>query len=169
MEGTNIQYYPFPGRIEGHPSVLAGSIDEIVNSAQTLAARDDVRGLDLLAHRSTENVTELMAVVCAAVDKLVIMAGSIGSKERIEIVRRSGAAGFSIGTAALDGNYPADSPELEHTTAIHPTRCCGCQQAYLFAQTQEPECIIFQVYGYVEPARCWSSQQHDDQIGQIRR
>ncbi|MEX0301473.1 MAG: cupin domain-containing protein [Leisingera sp.] len=113
LVGTGIQYFPFPGRIEGHPSVLAGSIDEVVDSAVELAARDGVHGLDLLAYRSAENVTGLMAAVCAAVEKPVIMAGSIGSRERIEIVRRSGAAGFTIGTAALDGDYPADSPELE--------------------------------------------------------
>ncbi len=113
LAGTPIQYFPFPGRIEGHPSVLAGSIDEIVDSAQALALRDGVDGLDLLAYRSTENVTGLMAAVCAAVDKPVIMAGSIGSRDRIENVRRSGAAGFTIGTAALDGDYPADSPKLE--------------------------------------------------------
>ncbi|MCR9137696.1 MAG: cupin domain-containing protein [Alphaproteobacteria bacterium] len=113
LDGSGIHYYPFPGRIEGHPSVLAGSIDEIVASAEQLAAHEGVHGLDLLAFRSSENVTGLMAAVCAAVDKPVIMAGSIGSKERIEKVRKTGAAGFTIGTAALDGDYPADSPELE--------------------------------------------------------
>lgn len=113
LKGTPIKYYPFPGRVEGHPSVLEGSIDEIVQSAQALSNRDGVHGLDLLAYRSTENVTGLMAAVCAAVDKPVIIAGSIGNKERIGIVRRSGAAGFTIGTAALDGDYPADAPELE--------------------------------------------------------
>jgi len=113
LKDTGIQYYPFPGRIEGHPSNLVGSIDDIVASAEHLAARDGVHGLDLLAYRSSENVTGLMAAVCAAVKKPVIMAGSIGSRERIEIVRKSGAAGFTIGTAALDGDYPADSPELK--------------------------------------------------------
>lgn len=113
LQGSTLQYYPFPGRIEGHPSALAGSIDDIVASAEHLDARDGVHGLDLLAYRSSENVTGLMAAVCAAVDKPVIMAGSIGSRDRIEKVRRSGAAGFTIGTAALDGDYPADSPELE--------------------------------------------------------
>jgi len=113
LAGSGIQYFPFPGRVEGHPSVLAGTIDEIVESAEALAARDGVHGLDLLAYRSTENVTGLMAAVCAAVDKPVIMAGSIGDPKRIEIVRKTGAAGFTIGTAALDGDYPADSPELE--------------------------------------------------------
>lgn len=113
IEGSGISYFPFPGRIEGHPSVLAGSIDEIVASAEALAEREGVDGLDLLAYRSSENVRGLIAAVCAAVDKPVFVAGSIGSRERIEIVRRSGAAGFTIGTAALDGDYAADSPELE--------------------------------------------------------
>lgn len=113
LQGSGILYFPFPGRIEGHPSVLAGSIDDIVESAEKLAGMDGVHGLDLLAYRSSENVTGLMAAVCAAVDKPVIMAGSIGSKQRIKVVRRSGAAGFTIGTAALEGDYPADSPELE--------------------------------------------------------
>lgn len=113
IAGTDIRYYPFPGRISGHPSVLEGSIDDVVDSAISLAARDGVHGLDLLAYRSTENVTGLLAAVCAAVDKPVIVAGSIGSRERIEVARRSGAAGFTIGTAALEGEYPAESPELE--------------------------------------------------------
>ncbi len=113
LQGTNILYFPFPGRIEGHPSVLTGTIDDVVESAVQLAARDGVHGLDLLAYRSSENVTGLMAAVCAAVDKPVIMAGSFASRAQMEIARRSGAAGFTIGTAALDGDYPADSPELE--------------------------------------------------------
>ena len=113
LKDSEIQYFPFPGKIEGHPSILAGSIDEVVESAEALAAREGVDGLDLLAYRSSENATGLMAAVCAAVDKPVIVAGSIGSRERIEIVRKTGAAGFTIGTAALDGDYPADSPELE--------------------------------------------------------
>ncbi|MCT4558768.1 MAG: cupin domain-containing protein [Pelagimonas sp.] len=113
LAGTDIRYFPFPGQIEGHPSVLAGSIDQVVDSALDLASRDGVDGLDLLAYRSDQNVTGLMAAVCAAVDKPVIMAGSFGSRDQIEIARRCGAAGFTIGTAALNGDYPADSPELE--------------------------------------------------------
>ncbi|MGB0507753.1 MAG: cupin domain-containing protein [Pikeienuella sp.] len=113
LQNTGIKYYPFPGKIEGHPSVLVGSIDDILASAVDLAARDGVDGLDLLAYRSTENVTGLMAAVCAVVDKPVIMAGSISSPERIEIIRNTGGAGFTIGTAALDGEYPAAGQALE--------------------------------------------------------
>ena len=37
IKGTGIQYFPFPGRITGHPSVLEGTIEEIVESAKTIA------------------------------------------------------------------------------------------------------------------------------------
>ena len=71
IEDTGIRYFPFPGRITGHPSVLEGTIEEIVESARSIAARDGVHGLDLLAYRSARNVPELMAAVCAAVSKPV--------------------------------------------------------------------------------------------------
>jgi mannose-6-phosphate isomerase-like protein (cupin superfamily) len=113
IKDAGIQYYPFPGNIVGHPSVLEGSIDEIVASAKGLASREGVDGLDLLAYRSPENVEKLMAAVCAATDKPVIMAGSIDTKERIADVKNSGAGGFTIGTAALDGIYPAQGNDLD--------------------------------------------------------
>lgn len=112
IAGKAVQYCPFPGRIVGHPSVLEGSIDEIVASAKALAARDGVHGLDLLAYRSKEDVPALMKAVCAAVSKPVYIAGSIDTPERVAIVKQAGAAGFTIGTAALDGKYPADSEEV---------------------------------------------------------
>lgn len=114
VSGTGIEYFPFPGRIVGHPSVLEGTVGEIAESARELASRDGVSGLDLLAYRSpTADVPELIEAVCAAAGKPVIVAGSIASKERISAVRAAGAAGFTIGTAALDGAYPADGEGLE--------------------------------------------------------
>lgn len=107
LKGSAIQYFPFPGRITGHPSVLEGSIDDIVESAKAITAHEGVHGLDLLAYRSAENVPELMKAVCAAVSKPVYMAGSIDTPEQIAAVKEAGAAGFTIGTAALDGRYPA--------------------------------------------------------------
>lgn len=112
LAGTEILYYPFAGRIAGHPSVLEGSIEEIIRSAKDLSAREGVHGLDLLAYRSSEYVPAVMAAVCAAVDKPVIMAGSIDNAERIAAVKEARGAGFTIGTAALDGNYPAEGKEL---------------------------------------------------------
>ncbi|WP_189644413.1 cupin domain-containing protein [Mesorhizobium sp. M9A.F.Ca.ET.002.03.1.2] len=117
IAGTDIQYCPFPGRIAGHPSVLEGSIAEIVDSARTLAARDGVHGLDLLAYRSKEDVPVLIKAVCAAVSKPVYVAGSIDTPARIGVVKDAGAAGFTIGTAALDGKYPAPEKDVSSQLA----------------------------------------------------
>jgi len=46
-----VKYCPFPGTIEGHPSVLKGGIDAIAEDAARLTALDGVYGLDLLAYR----------------------------------------------------------------------------------------------------------------------
>lgn len=107
IAGSRIQYCPFPGRIVGHPSVLEGSLEDIVESARALAAHDGVHGLDLLAYRFKGDVPALMQAVCAAVAKPVYIAGSIDAPDRIAIVKQAGAAGFTIGTAALEGKYPA--------------------------------------------------------------
>lgn len=112
IAGTGVRYYPFPGRIVGHPSHLEGTTEAIVASAEALAAIDGVHGLDLLAYRFDGDVPDLIARVCAAVEKPVIVAGSIDRAERIEAVVQGGAAGFTIGTAALDGVFPADSAGL---------------------------------------------------------
>jgi len=103
-----IRYFPFPGRVTGHPSVLEGSIDEIVESAQSLAALEGVHGLDLLAYRFSGDVPACMRAVCEASGKPVVVAGSIDSEARVQAVAAAGAVGFTVGTAALTGEFPAD-------------------------------------------------------------
>lgn len=105
-----LRYYPFPGRITGHPSVLEGPAEEIVASARRLADLEHVHGLDLLAYRFAGDVPALMRALCAAAAKPVIVAGSIDSEARIAAAAGAGAAGFTVGTAALDGAFPAAGP-----------------------------------------------------------
>ena len=113
LQGTSIRYYPFPGHIYGHPSILGGSQAEIVASAVALARHPGVAGLDLLAYRSAGNVPALIDAVCRAVPKPVIVAGSVDRPDQIDTIRCSGAAGFTIGTSALDGKFPAEGAALD--------------------------------------------------------
>lgn len=104
-----LRYFPFPGRITGHPSVLEGPAAAIVESARRLTDLEHVHGLDLLAYRFAGDVPGLMAQVCAAVEAPVIMAGSIDSEARVLEAARAGAEGFTVGTAALAGAFPAEA------------------------------------------------------------
>ena len=170
IKGTSIQYFPFAGRITGHPSVLEGTIDEIVESAKTIAAKDGVHGLDLLAYRSVENVPELMKAVCAAVSKPVYIAGSIDTPERIAVVQSVGAAGFTIGTAALDGKYPANGNDVpSQLTAIirdvaalnkHLSPICKKDLSTAFPGKDNMQIKVAMFNG----ASGWSFRQHDDEL-----
>ena len=113
IHGKKIGYFPFAGKIVNHPSILKGTEEDIVSSAVSFASMDGVTGLDLLAYRWTEkNVEGLIEAVCKAVDKPVVVAGSIDSPKRIKAVANAGAAGLTIGTAALTGKFPAETGEL---------------------------------------------------------
>jgi NAD(P)H-dependent flavin oxidoreductase YrpB (nitropropane dioxygenase family) len=107
IAGSAVRYYPYPGDVVGHPCVLEGSIGSIVADAQRLLAMPGVHGLDLLAYRFDGDVEALMdAVREAAAGRPVVMAGSIDRPERLKAVARSGAAAFTVGTAAFDGVFP---------------------------------------------------------------
>ena len=112
VRGAPVRYFPFAGRIVGHPSVLDGSPDEIIASSREIAALPGVDGLDLLAYRSAHDGGALARDVCAAVAKPVVVAGSIDCAERIAAVRAAGAHAFTVGTAALEGAFAADAPGL---------------------------------------------------------
>ena len=180
IKGTGIQYFPFAGRISGHPSVLEGSIEEIVESARAITAKDGVHGLDLLAYRSVENVPELMKAVCAAVSKPVFMAGSIDTPERIAVVQNAGAAGFTIGTAALDGKYPASGKDVpsqlsaiirdvaalnKHLSPIRKKNLSTASAGQVEGLANQ---LQFRVARF-EGSSPWSFRQHDDELFFVHR
>jgi hypothetical protein len=107
---AGLLYAPFPGKVVGHPSELVGATEEIAASARALAEINGVAGLDLLAYRRPGDAVALMRAVVGAVDKPVIVAGSIDDPSRIAAVAGSGAAGFTIGSAAIEGAFPAQGP-----------------------------------------------------------
>jgi hypothetical protein len=109
LAGTGIKFWPYVGRIVGHPCLLRGSIDEIVADTER-AASLGVDGINLLAYRYDGDVEALVRAVVGATDLPVICAGSVDSVERIRALERAGAWGFTIGTAALDGALVDGAP-----------------------------------------------------------
>jgi hypothetical protein len=117
LEGADVRYCPFPGRVIGHPSLLRGTVGEIADSARQLTARDRVHGLDLLAYRFDGDVEALVAAVVAASAGPVIAAGSVDSFERIQALARLGVWGFTIGGAVFEARLPAGPTVREQVAA----------------------------------------------------
>jgi 4-hydroxythreonine-4-phosphate dehydrogenase len=111
-KAAGIAYAPFPGSVRGHPSVLEGSVEQIVASAEALCALEGVCGLDLLAFRHAGDPVAVLRAVVQAVDVPVIVAGSIDSPARIRAVLASGAAGFTVGSSAISGEFPAPARDF---------------------------------------------------------
>jgi len=102
LEGTGIRFFPYVGRIVGHPCLLRGSIDEIADDARR-AEQLGVNGINLLAYRYDGDVDALVEAVVDATSLPVIAAGSVDSQARIQALDERGVWAFTIGTAALDG------------------------------------------------------------------
>jgi hypothetical protein len=119
--GRDVRYFPFPGRIVGHPSVLAGSESEIASHAQQLASTPDVHGLDLLAYRYAGDVPALVRRVQAAVTVPIVCAGSIHSLARVRDVCQLGVWGFTIGSGIFAGEIVPGATVSEQVESVLTT------------------------------------------------
>jgi hypothetical protein len=117
LKDKPIRYYPFPGRVHSHPSILDGEITEIVAHARELETFG-VHGLDLLTYRYTGNAPSLLSQVVQSTRIPVVSAGSIASFERITEVWDSGAWGFTIGSAFFEKRFVPDGSFEENVLAV---------------------------------------------------
>ncbi|WP_038491041.1 nitronate monooxygenase [Janthinobacterium agaricidamnosum] len=107
LRGSSVKYYPFAGRTKGHPTILEGTMEEIVEDAKRLASLPGVHGLDLLAYRFSGegDPAFLTRRVVEAVDVPIIAAGSIDSAARVNAMIDTGAWGFTVGSAIFQGAF----------------------------------------------------------------
>jgi 2,4-dienoyl-CoA reductase-like NADH-dependent reductase (Old Yellow Enzyme family) len=117
LKDKPVRYYPFPGHVHSHPSILDGTIDEIVAHACELEAYG-VHGLDLLTYRYNGEASSLLQQVVQATQIPIVSAGSIASYERINDVWASGAWGFTIGSAFFDRQFVPNGSFEENVLAV---------------------------------------------------
>jgi hypothetical protein len=101
IAGSGIRFFPYVGRIVGHPCLLRGSVEDIADDVRRAEALG-VDGVNLLAYRYDGAVDSLVETVVSASALPVIAAGSVDSAERIRALADRGVWAFTIGTAALD-------------------------------------------------------------------
>jgi hypothetical protein len=104
LKGKPIKYSPFCGKVSGHPSILEGSIEEIIAEGQKLQAIG-VDAFDLLAYRHVDDPEALATAFIKAMSVPVILAGSVDSFDRIDRVKAMGAWGFTIGGAFFNKKF----------------------------------------------------------------
>jgi len=100
-----VEYLPFPGRPEGHPTALGGTPEQVLADCARFTAMG-CAGVDLLAYRATEaDPLDLVRAARRTTDGYLAVAGSIASSEQLVALRDAGTDGFTVGTAVFDGSF----------------------------------------------------------------
>lgn len=101
---NNLKYMPFVGTIEGRPSILKGSMDEIIAEANECLEKG-VYGFDLLGYRYLGDAVKLNQEFVSRVDAPVCIAGSINSYKRLEELKAAAPWAFTIGGAFFENKF----------------------------------------------------------------
>lgn len=117
LKDKPVKYYPFPGHVHSHPSILDGTIDEIVAHARELESYG-AHGLDLLTYRYAGDAAHLLTQVVQATQVPIVSAGSIATFDRITEVWDSGAWGFTIGSAFFEKQFVPNGSFEENVLAV---------------------------------------------------
>jgi hypothetical protein len=109
--------FPYIGKILGHPCLLRGSLEEIVEDAKR-TQKIGADGINLLAYRYDGDVRELIQKVMAAVQVPLIVAGNVDSVERIRELKELGVWAFTIGGAIMEKKFAATADEPDQIKAV---------------------------------------------------
>lgn len=105
LAGSDITYYPFPGRPQGHPTRLGGTPEQVAEDCRRFETLG-CAGVDLLAYRATEaEPVELVRAARQALAGELIVAGSIDTPARVRELAEAGVDAFTVGSAAFDGSF----------------------------------------------------------------
>ena len=103
-KANGIKYMPYVGEITERPSVLDGSIEEMIAEAEKCIEKG-VDGFDLLGYRYTGDASELNRRFSAAVKAPVCIAGSVDSYKKLDELKEASPWAFTIGSAFFDKRF----------------------------------------------------------------
>lgn len=107
---NNLKYMPFVGKVIDRPSILEGTIDNMINEANNLLKKG-VYGFDLLGYRFTGNAAQLNKRFVSEVNAPVCIAGSVNSYERLDELKDANPWAFTIGGAFFENKFGNDFSE----------------------------------------------------------
>lgn len=108
VDGTGIEYLPFPGVPRGHPTTLGGDAALVERQCRDFDGRG-CAGVDLLAYRATEaDPLDLVRGARRGTAGYLVVAGSVSTVRQIHDLAAAGADAFTIGSAVFDGSFSPD-------------------------------------------------------------
>jgi len=117
LQDKSVKYFPYIGKVIGHPCLLRGTTDEITEDAK-MVEKLGVNGIDLLAYRYDGDPEQLVKSIQKAVGIPLIIAGSIDSLEKVQEMVELDVWGFTIGSAIFDKKLVQGGTLKDQITAV---------------------------------------------------
>jgi hypothetical protein len=106
LQGSRVSYRPTIGRRAGMPRYLYGTMDEVVQAAQSVMEHGaDGICLSMYRYKDGDPVELGQRVLHVAGERSTIISGSINTFERLKQVRKLRPWGFTIGSALFDETF----------------------------------------------------------------
>lgn len=109
-KANNLKYMPFVGKVKNRPSILDGTVEDMINEANSYLQKG-VYGFDLLGYRYTGNANKLIEEFVAKVNAPICVAGSINSFARLDDIKNTKAWAFTIGGAFFENKFDGSFDE----------------------------------------------------------
>ncbi|WP_067474072.1 hypothetical protein [Actinomadura hibisca] len=119
LDGTPVEYLPFPGTPTGHPTRLGGTPEQVADQCRRFEEAG-CAGVDLLAYRATDAAPlDLVRSAREATSGRLVVAGDINNAARVRRLAEAGVDAFTVGSAALAGTFAPHLPSVrDQLTAI---------------------------------------------------
>lgn len=105
-----LKYMPFVGTVRDRPSVLEGTIEEMVEEARRCIHKGAF-GVDLLGYRYTGDPVKLNRRMVKEVPAPICIAGSVDSEERLAQIKEASPWAFTIGSAFFEHKFGPSFPQ----------------------------------------------------------
>ena len=99
-----LKYCPFAGKVSQSPSILEGTVEEML-AQEAKFAENGVYGTDLLGYRYVGDAVELNRRFVAETPAPVVLAGSVNSYQRLDEVKAANPWAFTIGGAFFENKF----------------------------------------------------------------
>jgi len=111
------RFFPYVGKVTGHPCVLGGKIEEIIRDGKE-AEKQGANGVNLLLYRYSDDQKRLLTAAAKEIRIPLIVAGNVVDFGQIKELRDNKVWAFTIGGAVLEKKFAANGSTKEQIQAV---------------------------------------------------
>jgi predicted amino acid racemase len=114
---ARLGFYPYIGKISGHPCILGGSVEEIIKDGQE-AEKYGINGINLLLYRYTDASQKKLLEATKKLKVSLIVAGNVVNFEQINELKENNVWAFTIGGAVLERKFTKEDTTEAQIRAV---------------------------------------------------